>query len=168
MNILSTPPIRSTRHKIASYLFQTAQCTRFYSPLAFLPASKSMTNIQLRQAHPRHPITHPTPTFQRLKRLNTLFIHGNRSAWSLAFMRPLWWRKPPEDDEAARQREEEAARSAILEKAFESRQPADLMLRCTILDEAGMSVVSSQSHLDVRIIPTRRHRRPYKDHLGEL
>ncbi|KAG8991169.1 magnesium ion transporter [Tulasnella sp. JGI-2019a] len=33
--------------------------------------------------------------------------------------------------------EEEAARSAILEKALKSRQPTDLLLRCTILDESG-------------------------------
>jgi hypothetical protein len=40
--------------------------------------------------------------------------------------------KPPEEDDAVRQNEEEAAKTAILEKAFESRQPADLMLRCEL------------------------------------
>jgi hypothetical protein len=76
-------------------------------------------------------------------------------------MQQLRWRKPPEDDEAIRQNEEEAAKAAILEKAFEGRQPADLMLRCellstflsravtylasiigTILDEAGVTLWS--------------------------
>ncbi|KAG8964118.1 magnesium ion transporter [Tulasnella sp. 419] len=33
--------------------------------------------------------------------------------------------------------EEEAARAAILEKALKTRQPTDLLLRCTILDENG-------------------------------
>jgi hypothetical protein len=40
--------------------------------------------------------------------------------------------KCPEEEDPVRQNEEEAAKSAILEKAFESRQPADLMLRCEL------------------------------------
>ncbi|KAG8785631.1 magnesium ion transporter [Serendipita sp. 397] len=55
-----------------------------------------------------------------------------------------WWdrlrfrsARTTEVDDAVRQNEEEAAKTAILEKAFESRQPADLMLRCTIFDSEG-------------------------------
>jgi hypothetical protein len=51
---------------------------------------------------------------------------------------------PPEDD-AVRQNEEEAAKSAILEKAFESRQPADLMLRCELSSPSFRALVSDIS-----------------------
>ncbi|KAG9125428.1 hypothetical protein FRC07_007622 [Ceratobasidium sp. 392] len=33
--------------------------------------------------------------------------------------------------------DDEAARSAILENALKGRQPSDLMLRCTVLDQEG-------------------------------
>lgn len=47
-------------------------------------------------------------------------IRGGRTAKTL------------EEDDAVRQNEEDAARSAVLEKVFESRQPTDLMLRCEL------------------------------------
>lgn len=39
---------------------------------------------------------------------------------------------PNEQDDAVRHNEEEAAKTAIIEKVFESRQPSDLMLRCEL------------------------------------
>lgn len=128
--ICSSPPIRFSHQKIVYYSSPPNQCTRFLSPLTFLPARKSMTKLHFRQVHGKH----QSPLLAPLRRVTVPSLqYSNRSAWSLAFWRPLRWRQPPEDDEAIRQKEEEAARLAILEKAFESRQPADLMLRCELL-----------------------------------
>ncbi|CAG7847240.1 Mitochondrial inner membrane magnesium transporter LPE10 Flags: Precursor [Serendipita indica DSM 11827] len=68
-----------------------------------------------------------------------LFYHSTQNKW---IGRWNYLRRRREDandeDSAARENEEEAAKSAILEKSFESRQPTDLMLRCTVLDSAGV------------------------------
>lgn len=68
-----------------------------------------------------------------------MFYHSTQNKW---IGRWNYLRRRREDandeDSAARENEEEAAKSAILEKSFESRQPTDLMLRCTVLDSAGV------------------------------
>jgi len=169
MSLCSYPPFRLTRQKIVTHLFATAPCNRFLFTSTFESTPRSMITKSrlscIRQLHIRHPNAPSTlPEYSSKRATFTLLPHTGRSIWKFAFMQQLRWRKPPEDDEAVRQNEEEAAKEAILEKAFESRQPADLMLRCellstiplwclslislhilgTILDEAGVPI---QSHL---------------------
>ena len=56
--------------------------------------------------------------------------HRNRASWFAKFGRLSASGKQEEVD---RQMEEDAAKRAILEKALETKQPADLMLRCSQL-----------------------------------
>jgi hypothetical protein len=137
MSICSYPPFRLTRQKIITRLSPVSSCNRFLFTSTSEPAPRSMTNSRLsciRQLHIRHRIAPFTPSpYLSNRHTLSVFPHTSRSLWKFAFMQHLRWRKPPEDDEAIRQNEEEAAKAAILEKAFESRQPADLMLRCELL-----------------------------------
>jgi len=58
---------------------------------------------------------------------------------------PRLSRKPSEPNSEPSDGQEEAVKAAILEKAMKGRQPADLMLRCTILDEDGnVKTISGQ------------------------
>jgi len=111
MSICSSPLLRRTRQNITSYL--STSCIRF----TFIQAQRPMTSLQsIRHIHTKRL---NTPLIHNSRRtFIPLFQHNTRFIWSSVFR----WRKPPEDDEAIRQREEEAARIAILEKAFESRQ----------------------------------------------
>ena len=140
MSLCSYPPFRLTHQKIVTHLFATAPCNRFLFTSTFESAPKSRLSC-IRQLHIRHPNAPSTLPAYSLKRVTfTLLPHTGRSIWKFAFMQHLRWRKPPEDDEAIRQNEEEAAKEAILEKAFESRQPADLMLRCELLSTNSFGI----------------------------
>ncbi|TBU54384.1 cora-domain-containing protein [Dichomitus squalens] len=70
----------------------------------------------------------------------------NISARSLyTWMERLSLRKPADPLDEPSDCHEEAAKVAILEKAMKGRQPADLMLRCTILDADGnVKTISGQ------------------------
>jgi hypothetical protein len=146
MGICCYPPFRLTRQKIVTHLFATAPCNRFLFTSTSESAPRSIAKSRLsciRQLHTRHPNAPSTLSVSRSNRATfTLLPHTGRSIWKFAFMQQLRWRKPPEDDEAIRQNEEEAAKEAILEKAFESRQPADLMLRCELLSTIPFRVVT--------------------------
>ncbi|KAG8758592.1 magnesium ion transporter [Serendipita sp. 396] len=87
-----------------------------------------------------------------------------------------WWdrlrfrsARTTEVDDAVRQNEEEAAKTAILEKAFESRQPADLMLRSFIsflgpdLNAIGEGTVKSISGTFKRSDLCQEHRLNARD-----
>jgi len=137
MSVCCSPRVRLTHPKFISYIFSTGSCNRFPFASTSEPAPRLSTNSRsclVRQFHTKHPILPSTRLAYHANRTTLGFLHQNasRTLWVFAFLRRFRWRKPPEMDEATRQNEEEAAKVAILEKAFESRQPADLMLRCEL------------------------------------
>lgn len=79
-------------------------------------------NTQINSLRTPAPSRHPTVT-----RHFSRDAQSNRATWFGKFGRQSASGKQEEVD---RQMEEDAAKRAILEKALEVRQPADLMLRC--------------------------------------
>ncbi|CAK5272049.1 unnamed protein product [Mycena citricolor] len=65
------------------------------------------------------------------------------SGWGMVRRHASWWRSDRlramqfKGDSRVSEYQEEATRAAFLEKAMKGRQPADLMLRCTVFDVEG-------------------------------
>lgn len=96
-------------------------------------------------AHTNHLRTHPPTAHLTPTRHFSRDAQRDRAAWFAKFGRQS---ASHEQEEVDRQAEEDAAKRAILEKALEARQPADLMLRCSSLFNLSQSIA---------LTPLRRH-----------
>ena len=88
-------------------------------------AARLHHNTQINPLRTPAPFRHPA-----IARHFSRDAHRNRASWFAKFGRLS---APGKQEEVDRQMEEDAAKRAILEKALETKQPADLMLRCSQL-----------------------------------
>jgi hypothetical protein len=105
------------------------------SPAPVTVTRRSISKLTTRPNHsPQTNLLHPAITrhFSRSRD-----AQQNRTTWFAKFGRQSTSRK---HDQVDKQVEEDAAKRAILEKALEARQPADLMLRCSQLFSLSQSV----------------------------
>ncbi|KAM5541790.1 hypothetical protein V8D89_004519 [Ganoderma adspersum] len=109
---------------------RTCLAARNATPLVSPSSAMRMSRLSSRQFHPWHPTLRPHCT-------------GTRpfTTWIRRFVPRR--RVDPLDEPS--DFHEESAKAALLEKAMKGRQPADLMLRCTILDADGnVKTISGQ------------------------
>jgi len=103
------------------------------SPKPLLGTRRSISNFTTRLNHntQTNPLRAPTSSrHPATARHVSRDAQRDRATWFAKLGRQPTSRKQEEVD---RQMEEDAAKRAILEKALEARQPADLMLRCSLL-----------------------------------